>query len=55
MDTLLNWYVWAYGKKLCDMTDREIAVYMQRAWDTNDGQQLRDFRAEASRRGMTVV
>lgn len=50
-----NWEVWAYGKKVSDMSDDEIRIRADRAWLTNDGDELRRFRAAAALRNIQVI
>lgn len=47
-----DWAAWAYGKSVSEMTDAEVRSHAQVAWNTNDGEELRRFRAECSRRGL---
>lgn len=43
------------SKSFRDMTDAELRRYAQRAWDLNEGPELRGARAEARRRGIQVA
>ena len=44
-----------HGIPIATMTDAELRKYTQRAWDANEGDELRGLRAEAKRRGVRVA
>jgi hypothetical protein len=50
-----SWEVWNYGKAVSEMPDSEIQIRATRAWDANEGDELRRFRAEGQRRGIRVI
>jgi hypothetical protein len=60
MKTTTNGPTKAWGGELAteqpvtSLSDAQLRMLAQRAWDCNDGDTLRPVRAEAQRRGITV-